>query len=70
MNAKVPWAHHAMGNDCTTRVLFHALVIAHVMEESYDAQDGVEFLTSTRPNWETSAFGNHIAWHLTLHYFG
>ena len=43
---------------------------AHVLEETRDACDGVDFLTSTRPNWENSAFGNHLAWHLTLRYFG
>lgn len=40
------------------------------MEETHDACDGVEFLSSTRHDWEKSALGNHIAWHLALHYFG
>lgn len=73
MNPKVPWAHHAMGNGSVTAgvlLQFCLSCVAHVMEESHDAPDGVEFLTSTRPNWKNSAFGNHIAWHLALHYFG
>lgn len=44
--------------------------IAHVIEETHDATDGVKFLTDTRSDWENSAFGNHITWHLALHYFG
>lgn len=46
------------------------LCAAHVLEESHEASDGVEFLTRTRSDWESSAFGNHITWHLALHYFG
>lgn len=47
-----------------------SLATGHVMDRSHVARDGVEFLTATRPEWEDSDFGNHIAWHLTLHYFG
>lgn len=71
MNAKTPWALHAMSKlVCSADVLLTQLYLGHVMEESHVAKDGVEFLTATRPNWENSAFGNHIAWHLTLRYFG
>ena len=43
---------------------------AHVLEETHDAKDGVEFLSKTRSDWKDSSFGNHLNWHLTLHYFG
>ena len=43
---------------------------AHVLEESHDASDGVEFLTKTRSDWRDSSFGTHITWHLTLYYLG
>lgn len=45
-------------------------LVAHVIEESHDAKDGIDFLTETRSDWEKSLFGGHITWHLTLHYFG
>ena len=40
------------------------------MEEERDASKGVEFLTSSRQQWATSNLGNHISWHLCLHYLG
>ena len=42
----------------------------HVLEEAHDAEDGVEFLTSTRKDWGDSLFAGHITWHLTLYYLG
>ena len=44
--------------------------IGHVVEEERDALKGVEFLTSSRQQWATSNLGNHISWHLCLHYLG
>lgn len=73
MNPGTPWAHHAMSKPCLCVFVLSLnvlLLIAHVIEETHDAKDGVEFLSSTRPKWEKSAFGGHITWHLTLHYFG
>ena len=47
-----------------------ACSIGHVVEEERDASKGVEFLTSSRQQWATSNLGNHISWHLCLHYLG
>ncbi len=44
--------------------------LAHTFEEGHDAKEGVEFLIKTRAEWKDSSFGNHINWHLTLHYLG
>ena len=40
------------------------------MEEEHDASKRVEFLTSSHQHWATSNLGNHISWHLCLHYLG
>jgi hypothetical protein len=50
---KSPWATHTF---------------THVVEESRDPQEGVDFLLRTRGDWEKSGLGPHILWHLTLHY--
>ena len=42
----------------------------HVIEEAHDAEDGVEFLTSTRKDWGDTSFAGHITWHLTLYHLG
>lgn len=73
MNPRIPWAHHAMskgGYCCTALTSFLSALAAHVLEESHEASDGMEFLTKTRSDWDKSVFGGHITWHLTLHYFG
>ena len=72
MNPKIPWAHHAMSKAGIRIIVskFNSCCLAHVLEESHDAGDGVDFLTQTRSDWDKSVFGGHITWHLTLHYFG
>ena len=50
-----PWATHT---------------ISHVVEESRDPQEGVDFLLKTRKDWEDTGLGHHISWHLMLHYLG
>ena len=55
LQPRSPWATHA---------------ICHVVEESRDAEEGVELLERTRKDWESSILGNHISWHLALHYLG
>ena len=46
------------------------LPLAHVIEEVYEAEKGVEFMTSTRENWGSTVLSGHLTWHLTLYYFG
>ena len=41
-----------------------------MIEESQRVEKGVEFLLSTRKNWQDCLLGHHITWHLTLYYFG
>lgn len=54
-NARDAWATHAM---------------AHVMEMTNRIDDGVEFLTSTAPDWSTDSFlAVHNWWHLALYHF-
>ena len=48
----------------------HSFLLAHIMEEERDAEDGVQFLTSTRDDWSHSMYNTHLTWHLALHYFG
>ena len=55
LQPRSPWATHT---------------ICHVVEESRDAEEGVELLERTRKDWESSILGNHISWHLALHYLG
>ena len=55
LQPRSPWATHA---------------ICHVVEESRDAEEGVELLERTQKDWESSILGNHISWHLALHYLG
>ena len=50
-----PWATHT---------------ICHVVEESRDAEEGVELLERTREDWENSGLANHISWHVALSYLG
>ena len=50
-----PWATHT---------------ICHVVEESRDAEEGVELLERTRKDWENAGLANHISWHLALSYLG
>ncbi|XP_011410522.1 PREDICTED: tetratricopeptide repeat protein 38-like [Amphimedon queenslandica] len=49
-----PWASHTM---------------AHVIEEVYKAEKGVDHLISTRQHWSSCLLSHHITWHLTLFYF-
>lgn len=46
------------------------LLLAHVIEETSEAKNGVEFLTTTREDWTGISFEGHIIWHLTLYYLG
>ena len=41
-----------------------------MIEEIYEAEKGVEFMTSTRGDWGNTAFAGHLTWHLTLYYYG
>ena len=43
---------------------------AHVMEETKDAQKGVDFMRSTRENWQNTPYNFHLLWHLSLYYIG
>ena len=43
---------------------------AHVMEETKDAQKGVDFMCSTRKNWQNTPYNFHLLWHLSLYYIG
>ena len=55
MSPQSAWATHAL---------------AHVFQEDKYARDGIDFMTSTRNNWEKSALSCHINWHLCLYYLG
>ena len=41
-----------------------------MIEETKEAEKGVEFLLLTRKNWQDCLLGHHITWHLALYYFG
>ena len=41
-----------------------------MIEETYEARKGVEFLTSTRGEWRGISFEGHLVWHLALYYLG
>ena len=43
---------------------------AHVLEETKDAQKGVDFMRSTRENWQNTPYNFHLLWHLSLYYIG
>ena len=43
---------------------------SHIVEETKDPKEGIDFLEKTRKNWEESSLDNHITWHLGLHYLG
>ena len=34
------------------------------------AEEGVQFLTSTRPDWTGTTYTNHLTWHLSLYHLG
>jgi hypothetical protein len=82
LNKNNPFATHAMGKCCyynhpyVTIVLCImlpwccSLLLAHVIEEIYEAERGVEFMTSTRDDWGSTIFAGHLTWHLTLYYYG
>ncbi|XP_065900373.1 tetratricopeptide repeat protein 38-like isoform X2 [Dysidea avara] len=53
MSPQSAWATHAL---------------SHVFQEDKDAKEGIEFMTSTRNDWEKSAISCHINWHLCLYY--
>ena len=67
-----PWATHTLGSiHCIFDVpLSLSLSLAHVIEEVRDPQKGIDFLISTRKNWQDHLLGHHTTWHLTLYYFG
>jgi tetratricopeptide (TPR) repeat protein len=52
LNARDPWAVHA---------------VQHVFEMQGRVHDGMQWLTSTSPNWSESALAFHNWWHLALH---
>ena len=41
-----------------------------MIEETGEAEEGVEFLTKTREDWTGISFECHIVWHLALYYLG
>ena len=49
---------------------WYCSLLAHVIEEIYEAERGVEFMTSTREDWGNTIFAGHLTWHLTLYYYG
>jgi tetratricopeptide (TPR) repeat protein len=51
-----------------TPFAFH--VMAHVIEETKEAGEGVEFLTGSRGDWSDTVYNNHLTWHLTLYRLG
>jgi tetratricopeptide (TPR) repeat protein len=53
LNPRDPWAVHA---------------VQHVFEMQGRIHDGMEWLTSTAPNWSESALGFHNWWHLAVHH--
>lgn len=55
-----------LDQDSDTPLAYHAM--SHVLEESKQPSDGIEFLTGSRSLWSVSIYGNHITWHLTLYY--
>ena len=74
LERQTPWAIHTLseqlceghaGPGC------HVTPCAgHVIEEARPAEDGVQFLTSTRQDWAGCLLGGHISWHLTLYHLG
>ena len=57
-------ARAALAFDPTDAWSTHAL--AHVMEMEGRAMEGVDFLSSSAPNWSPSFFASHNWWHLAL----
>ncbi len=58
----------ALQRDARNAWATHAL--AHVMEMTNRIDDGVDFLTSTAPDWSTdNFFAVHNWWHLALYHF-
>ncbi|CAI8034667.1 Tetratricopeptide repeat protein 38, partial [Geodia barretti] len=47
---------------------FACHVMAHVIEETKEAGEGVEFLTGSRGDWSDTVYNNHLTWHLTLYH--
>ena len=47
-----------------------SVIAGHVIEEERNTEQGVEFLVTTRENWQDSLLGIHLTWHLTLYYLG
>ena len=54
--------------DCNPRDVWSVHALAHVFEMEGSQRDGVEFLTSSAPDWSRSYFAIHNWWHRGLYH--